>query len=60
MAYRLAEFSEVIAAFTTGAIDPTPMIDPTLGLDRPPKPWSWCAPGSEWASASACGRVDHR
>lgn len=32
--YRPDEFRETIAAFADGAIDPTPMIGPTLSLDR--------------------------
>jgi 2-desacetyl-2-hydroxyethyl bacteriochlorophyllide A dehydrogenase len=32
--YRPDEFRETIAAFAGGTIDPTPMIGPTLGLDR--------------------------
>jgi (R,R)-butanediol dehydrogenase/meso-butanediol dehydrogenase/diacetyl reductase len=32
--YRPDEFREVIAAFSRGAIDPAPLIGPTLGLNR--------------------------
>lgn len=32
--YRPDEFREVIAAFSSGAVDPTPMVGPTLGLNR--------------------------
>jgi len=32
--YRPSEFREVIDAFSTGAIDPAPLIGPTVGLDR--------------------------
>jgi (R,R)-butanediol dehydrogenase / meso-butanediol dehydrogenase / diacetyl reductase len=32
--YRPVEFREVIAAFASGAVDPTAMIGPTLGLNR--------------------------
>jgi (R,R)-butanediol dehydrogenase / meso-butanediol dehydrogenase / diacetyl reductase len=34
VAYRPDEFQEVTAAFAAGDIDPTPMIGPTLALDR--------------------------
>jgi len=32
--YTPTEFREVIAAFESGAVDPAPMLGPTLGLDR--------------------------
>ncbi len=34
LCYRPDEFREAIAAFSSGAIDPTPMVGPALGLNR--------------------------
>ena len=34
VAYSIDEFREVIAAFSTGDIDPTCMVGPSFGLDR--------------------------
>jgi threonine dehydrogenase-like Zn-dependent dehydrogenase len=34
VSYRPDEFREVIAAFSNGAIDPTPVVGPMLDLDR--------------------------
>ena len=34
VAYTLDEFTEVVQAFTSGAIDPTPTIGPTFGLSH--------------------------
>jgi (R,R)-butanediol dehydrogenase / meso-butanediol dehydrogenase / diacetyl reductase len=50
--YRPDEFREVIAGFSSGAVDPTPMVGPSLGLNRIAEPSTSSVPRVRAAESS--------